>query len=109
MRRLFCLLLALFVAAGLVTTPVTQAQEPEGDTTLTVGHYLDWEQVSGPRISPDGSQIVYSRSQVNTEEDSWSSEIWIMDADGSKNRFLVEGSSPRWSPDGERIAFVKEG
>jgi dipeptidyl aminopeptidase/acylaminoacyl peptidase len=109
MRRLFCLLLALFVAAGLVTTPVTQAQEPEGDTTLTVGHYLDWEQVSGSRISPDGSQIVYSRSHVNTEEDSWSSEIWIMDADGSKNRFLVEGSSPRWSPDGERIAFVKEG
>ena len=37
------------------------------------------------------------------------SSLWIMGADGSRNRFLVEGSGARWSPSGDRIAFVADG
>ena len=33
----------------------------------------------------------------------------MMNADGSRNRYLLEGSSPRWSPDGTRLAYVAEG
>jgi dipeptidyl aminopeptidase/acylaminoacyl peptidase len=110
MCRQLRFLFSLFLIAGFAgLLAPAQAQERSDDNTLTVDHYLDWEQVSNPRISPDGSEIVYTRSHVNTEEDSWSSEIWIMRADGSRNRLLMEGSSPRWSPDGTRIAFVKEG
>jgi Tol biopolymer transport system component len=42
-------------------------------------------------------------------EDRWRSDIWIMNADGSRSRFLTKGSSPRWSPDGTRFAFLEEG
>jgi Tol biopolymer transport system component len=38
--------------------------------------------------------------------DKWESAIWIMDADGGRNRFLVKGGGPVWSPDGNRIAYV---
>ena len=32
-----------------------------------------------------------------------------MNADGSKNRFLVRGSSARWSPSGDRIVYTAQG
>jgi hypothetical protein len=35
-----------------------------------------------------------------------SSEVWTMGADGKNHRFVVEGSSPTWSPGGGRIAHV---
>ena len=103
MRRLlplFALLLAP-AAAG--------AQETPSDTLLTVNHYLDWETVNDPQISPDGSQILYTRRWVNKVEDRWDSALWIMNADGSRNRFLAKGSNARWSPDGSRIAYFADG
>ena len=105
MRRLSLIVLAMLLA------PLTglRAQETASDTLLTVNHYLDWEQVSDPQISPDGSQIVYTRRWVNKIEDRWDSGLWIMNADGSRNRFLVKGSNARWSPDGTRIAYFADG
>ena len=59
------------------------AQETPSDTLLTVQHYLDWEQVGDPQISPDGAQIVYARRWVNQQEDRWESALWLMNADGT--------------------------
>jgi dipeptidyl aminopeptidase/acylaminoacyl peptidase len=99
--------LALLVVT-LGQAPV-RAQETPSDVLLTVGHYLDIERVSDPRISPDGIQVVYTRAYVDKMKDRYESAIWIMSSDGSKNRFLVDGSAPRWSPDGTRIAYLAEG
>ena len=100
---------SVILAALLVIPSVARAQETASDSLLTVNHYLDWEQVADPQISPDGSQIVYTRRWVNKIEDRWDSGLWIMNADGSKNRFLVKGSNARWSPDGARIAYFADG
>jgi len=99
----------LVMAAAVGFLSSVNAQETASDTLLTVDHYLDWEQVSDPRLSPDGSQIVYTRSWVNRLEDKWESALWIMNADGSRNRFLTKGSNARWSPDGSRVAYFAEG
>jgi dipeptidyl aminopeptidase/acylaminoacyl peptidase len=96
--------LALLFAPGLVA-----AQEAPSDTLLTVGHYFDLEQISDPQISPDGSQIVYSRRWVNKLEDKYETTLWIMRADGSHNRVFAKGGSPQWSPDGTRIAYLADG
>ncbi|MGH7754545.1 MAG: DPP IV N-terminal domain-containing protein, partial [Gemmatimonadales bacterium] len=105
-RRGFCLPLLLLVSLLPGSAP---AQETASDTLLTVNHYLDWEQVSDPQLSPDGSQIIYTRRWVNRIEDRWESALWIMQADGSRNRFLTKGSDARWSPDGARIAYRADG
>ncbi len=91
----------------LAATPAT-GQTPTSDR-LTLDLYLEWEGVSDPQVSPDGRQIVYTRRWVDKVNDRWSSSLWIMQVDGSRNRFLTEGSGARWSPDGSRIAFVHDG
>ena len=99
----------VLLAALLMTPSVARTQEVASDTLLTVNHYLDWEQVADPQVSPTGAQIVYTRRWVNKLEDRWDSGLWVVNADGSKNRFLVKGSNARWSPDGTRIAFLADG
>ena len=75
-------------------------------TPLALETWLDWERVSDPRISPDGSQVVYTHGWVDRMNDSWESSIRIVNSDGSRPRELIAGSSPRWSPTGDRIAFL---
>jgi len=55
----------------------------------------------GPAWSPDGTQIAFTRFGDAT------SEIVVMNADGSEPVVLGEGSEPSWSPDGTKIVFSK--
>ncbi|HET9983992.1 MAG TPA: hypothetical protein VFQ38_10410, partial [Longimicrobiales bacterium] len=96
------------LAASLVAAPA-RAQETRADSLFTVEKYLDYETVLEPRISPDGSRIVYTRRWVDKLKDQWKTSLWIMDADGGRNRFLVDGGGAVWSPDGKRIAYLAEG
>ncbi len=95
----------LFVALALPA--LAPAQERRDRLSLDL--YLEWEQVADPQISPDGSQIVFTRRWVDKINDRWESSLWIMNADGSKLRKLTDGSSPRWSPDGTRLAYLAQG
>jgi dipeptidyl aminopeptidase/acylaminoacyl peptidase len=109
MRLSISAALALTVPALLVAPVVCEAQEARSATLFTTEHSLDLERISNPQISPDGRQIVYGRGWVNQLEDKWESALWIVDADGSHNRFLVKGGSAKWSPDGTRIAYLADG
>jgi dipeptidyl aminopeptidase/acylaminoacyl peptidase len=98
------------VASALfILNPQSLVLGQDRDDRLTTDLYMEWERVSDPRISPDGTQIIYTRQWVDKMHDRWQSALWIMEADGSRNRFLTDGSSARWSPDGTRILFLKEG
>lgn len=84
-----------------------------GQTDLPSFSYLDVfeiEYASDPQISPNGEQIVYRRMGFDIMKDRSVGELWIMNADGSEHQKLTtretSESSPRWSPTGDRIAFV---
>ena len=113
---------ALALAALLPAVPAgARAQDPASTIApeaapptarrdrLGIADYLDLEDVQEPRLSPDGRQVIYTRRYVDKLSDRWESALWIMNADGSRNRFLVTGSNARWSPDGTRITYLARG
>lgn len=105
MRRTLWSLTLLFAFVSVI---VLDGQAP-ATRPLRLEQFWDMETVSNPRLSPDGARIVFTRGWVDKVNDRRQSDMWIMDADGSKSRFLTEGSNAVWSPDGTRIAFTRQG
>ncbi len=75
--------------------------------------YLDvfaLQYASDPQISPDGEWIVYRRIGFDILSDRAEGNLWMLRADGSQHQKLssreTSESSPRWSPSGDRLAFV---
>jgi dipeptidyl aminopeptidase/acylaminoacyl peptidase len=66
--------------------------------------------VSDPQISPDGKSIVCVVSRANLEEDRYDNELLLIDVASNAQRVLTfnrkDVGSPRWSPTGDRLAFL---
>ena len=71
------------------------------------------EYASDVQIAPDGERVAYVRNGMSIMRDRREGRLWIVSTDGSVHRKLTSAdrseSSPRWSPDGSRIAFVSGG
>ena len=92
----------LALAGALALPASTNAQ-----TAFESMDVFQLEFAADPQISPDGSQVVYVRSSMDIMRDRVRSELWIVNADGSGHRRLGDGGSPRWSPDGTRLASTR--
>src|SRR5680860_49880 len=75
---------------ALVTLSATwaAAQSPR---PMTIVDLIDVPSVSGPELSPDGSQIVFARSEADWEENRTISHIWRVDANGQNATQLTVG------------------
>ena len=57
-------------------------------------------------FSPDGKKIVFDSNRNRAEgEPLNTSDLFVMNTEGTEQMFLIRGSSATWSPDSKNIAF----
>lgn len=105
MRKTFPAIVLIFLGS------LTQAAPPEAPSKIFEGRDLFALQVAtDPQIRPDGKAVAYTRVTYDIMKDRGRRAIWIVDTDSGEQTPLVSGtgdhSSPRWSRDGSRLAYV---
>jgi dipeptidyl aminopeptidase/acylaminoacyl peptidase len=96
-------------AAILILSVSTQVAAQSQKPAFKPLDVFDLQWAADPQISPDGRSIAYVRMGYDIKTDRARGSVWLVGVDGKNERPLSDAptsGSPRWSPDGTRIAYI---
>jgi dipeptidyl aminopeptidase/acylaminoacyl peptidase len=103
-NRFICLLCLILFCAWPVVAQSKRGFQPADLYAL--------RDVSDAQISPDGSRVVYTISEVSPDHRRTISHLWLVPTAGGEPKRLTSDeaseSTARWSPDGRLIAFYSD-
>ena len=102
-------LVALLTLSALATLAIGSSSDA-ARRVPTVDDLLTIKSVGGTQISPDGKWIAYTVNYGDFKQDGFITQIWLVESDSRKTFQLTRGerssTNPRWSPDGQWLAFL---
>jgi dipeptidyl aminopeptidase/acylaminoacyl peptidase len=102
---------ACAVALALSAFASAQAQAPPA--RFSVQELLKLQRVADPQLSPDGRWVAYQITVPDVAANRNRTQLFVVAVAGGEPRQLTSGNasstSPRWSPDGRRLAFTTGG
>ena len=98
---------AAVLALSVVWVPSARAQTPR---PMSIVDLIEVPALRDVQIAPGGARVAYTLGRADWKQNQTIFHVWRVNADGSGAVQLTSGikgeSSPRWSPDGKRLAFI---
>lgn len=98
------IIIVVFALCAVAPSPRAQSR------TFELGDLARVVRLADPQIAPDGRSIALVVSRANLDEDRYEAELALVDVASGFTRELTyerrSVSQPRWSPSGDRIAFL---